>query len=107
MGENFASADGVQQVGFFGPVEVAQIDHWDDLPSDLMAHLTDVSQKIAKALKQTYTCTRVGMIIAGLEVPHTHIHILPVDHLSDFDFAVGVVQRGGDGFQQLSILIRP
>lgn len=64
----------------------AEIDHWDDLPDDLNAHLMAVSKKIAKALKAVYQPVRVGLVIAGLEVPHTHLHLLPVDAMSDFDF---------------------
>lgn len=64
----------------------AEIDHWDDLPADTAAHLMHVSQKMAKALKATFPSLRVGMAIAGLEVPHTHIHVFPVDSISDFDF---------------------
>ena len=64
-----------------------EIDHWDDLPTEIMTHLFQVCQKITKGLKKAFPATRVGMIIAGLEVPHTHIHLLPVDNLSDFDFA--------------------
>lgn len=64
----------------------AEIDHWDDLPADTAAHLMNISQKMAKALKVAFPSLRVGMAIAGLEVPHTHIHVFPVDAISDFDF---------------------
>ena len=64
-----------------------QIDHWDDLPDELASHLMVVSKKVAKAIKKAYPCTRVGMTIAGLEVPHTHLHLLPIDSLTDFDFS--------------------
>ena len=65
----------------------AEIDHWDDLPAPLANHLMSVAQRITKALKAVYPCQRVGLIIAGLEVPHTHIHLLPIDQLSDLSFA--------------------
>ncbi len=65
----------------------AEIDHWDDLPAPLANHLMGVAQRITKALKAVYPCQRVGLIIAGLEVPHTHIHLLPIDQLSDLSFA--------------------
>ena len=64
-----------------------QIDHWDDLTDDIAAHLMLVAKKITKAIKKVYPCTRVGLIIAGLEVPHTHLHLIPVDSMSDFDFS--------------------
>lgn len=66
-----------------------EVDQWSDLPLDLAAHLMQVSHKVANALKVAYPATRVGLMIAGLEVPHTHIHLVPMDSMSDlnFDFA--------------------
>jgi histidine triad (HIT) family protein len=63
-----------------------EIDHWNDLPLDLAAHLMQVSHKIANALKLAYPARRVGLMIAGLEVPHTHIHLVPVDSMGDLSF---------------------
>ncbi|CBL45012.1 Histidine triad (HIT) family protein [gamma proteobacterium HdN1] len=65
----------------------AEIDHWDDLPDELAAHLMLVSKKMAKALKKAYPSARVGMAIAGLEVPHVHLHVFPINTLNDFDFS--------------------
>jgi histidine triad (HIT) family protein len=65
----------------------AEIDHWDDLPESVAARLMVVSQRIARALKALYEPTRVGLLIAGLEVPHTHLHVVPIDELGDLSFA--------------------
>ena len=64
-----------------------EVDQWTDLPEDVMAHLTHVSQKISHALKLAFPCKRIGMMIAGLEVPHTHIHLVPMDSMEDLSFA--------------------
>lgn len=64
-----------------------EIDHWHDLPEALAQHLMSVSKKIAKAIETAYPSERVGMMIAGLEVPHTHIHLMPIDGMDDMDFA--------------------
>lgn len=64
----------------------AEIDHWHDLPEALALHLMSVSKKIAKAIESAYPSERVGMMIAGLEVPHTHIHLMPVDSMGDMEF---------------------
>ncbi len=64
-----------------------EIDHWNDLPVDLAAHLMKVSHSIANALKVAYPAKRVGMMIAGLEVPHTHLHIVPIDSMEDLSFS--------------------
>jgi histidine triad (HIT) family protein len=64
-----------------------EIDHWNDLPLDLASHLMQVSHKIANAIKVVFPARRVGMMIAGLEVPHTHIHLVPLDSMNDMNFA--------------------
>lgn len=64
-----------------------EIDHWHDLPDALAQHLMIVSKKISKAVEQAFPSARVGLMIAGLEVPHTHIHLIPVDSMADMDFA--------------------
>lgn len=64
-----------------------EIDQWSDLPVDLAAHLMTVSHKIANAMKGIFPCTRIGVMIAGLEVPHTHIHLVPIDSMDDLNFA--------------------
>jgi histidine triad (HIT) family protein len=63
-----------------------EIDHWVDLPADLAAHLMRVSQTLAKALSKAFPARRVGLMIAGLEVPHTHIHLVPMDNMEDLSF---------------------
>ena len=64
-----------------------EIDHWIDCPDELRDHLFGVSQAIARALDGAYGATRVGLMIAGLEVPHLHIHVVPMDGVHDLDFA--------------------
>ncbi len=64
----------------------AEIDHWLDLPPELNAHLAQVAQAIGKGLQQAFRPTKVGLMIAGLEVPHVHLHCIPVDELGDLDF---------------------
>lgn len=62
-----------------------EIDHWDDLPAELAAHLMRVSQKLSKALKRAFNPERVGLMIVGLDVPHVHIHLFPANAVTDFD----------------------
>jgi histidine triad (HIT) family protein len=64
-----------------------EIEHWVDLEPDLLARLTSVSQAIGKAIDEAFHPTKVGMMIAGLEVPHVHLHVVPIDTVHDLDFA--------------------
>lgn len=64
-----------------------EIDHWIDCPPDLRDHLMDVSQTIGVAIQNVYNPAKVGFMIAGLEVPHLHVHLVPIDGVRDLDFA--------------------
>ena len=64
-----------------------EVNHWDDVPSETAAHLMIVAQKIAKAIKAVIPCKRIGISVIGLEVPHTHIHLIPIDNMGDLNFS--------------------
>jgi len=68
-------------------VPIDEIDHWLDCPPDLRDHLAGASQTIGHALQKVYQPERVGLMIAGLEVPHLHVHLVPIDTVRDMDFA--------------------
>lgn len=63
-----------------------EIDHWVDLPPALLSHLILTAQKVAGALQKAFPCVKVGLVIVGLEVPHCHIHLSPIDHIGDLNF---------------------
>tara|TARA_R110000824_G_scaffold336_3_gene1910 strand:- start:70909 stop:71328 length:420 start_codon:yes stop_codon:yes gene_type:complete len=65
-----------------------EVNHWDDVPAQTAAHIMLVSQKIAKAIKAVIPCKRIGVSIIGLEVPHTHIHLIPIDNMGDLNFSL-------------------
>jgi histidine triad (HIT) family protein len=64
-----------------------EIDHWLDCPDDLRDHLFSVAQRIGRAIQSAWQPERVGLMIAGLEVPHLHIHVVPMWGVDDLDFA--------------------
>lgn len=68
-------------------VPIEEVDHWVDLSPALSLHLFEVSHRIGKALQAVFPCERVGMIIAGYEVNHCHIHLIPTQNLGQFNFA--------------------
>jgi histidine triad (HIT) family protein len=75
------------QAGHTLVVPIAEVDNWVDLDDDTLAHLTKVSKTIAVAQQETFNPERVGMMIAGLEVPHVHLHVIPINGMHDLDFA--------------------
>lgn len=82
-----------------------EIDHWDDLPAELSAHLMTVSRTLAKALKKAYPCERVGLMLVGLEVPHVHVHLVPLDAMEDIQ-VVGLSQATPDALAAAAQRVR-
>lgn len=68
-------------------VPIQEVDHWLDLDPELNGHLMAVSQRIGQAQMAAFSPTRIGLMIAGLEVPHVHLHVVPIDGVHDMDFA--------------------
>lgn len=67
-------------------VPIAEIDHWLDVPADLQVHLFDVARRIGEAQMQALRPERIGLMVAGFEVPHCHIHVCPVNSMADMSF---------------------
>ena len=64
-----------------------EIDHWLDLPPEVNKHLIEIGQIIGLAQMTVYEPLRIGIVIAGLEVPHTHLHVIPMNGMKDLDFS--------------------
>jgi len=63
-----------------------EVEHWIDLDPELLAHFVEVSRVIGQAQESGFSPERVGLMIAGLEVPHVHIHVVPMRSSQDLDF---------------------
>lgn len=64
----------------------AEVEHWVDLPAATSDHLFRVASIIGKAINAEFKPTKVGMTLIGLEVPHVHVHLVPIDQPSHMDF---------------------
>ena len=64
-----------------------EVVHWLDLEPGLAQHLFAVAQSVGRGIQRAFRPTKVGLVIVGLEVPHVHLHVSPIDRLSDLDFA--------------------
>ncbi|MFT5121396.1 MAG: histidine triad (HIT) family protein [Kiritimatiellia bacterium] len=62
-------------------------DYIFDLDDDILAGLLVVARPIARAIEQCVDCSRIGLMVAGLEVPHTHVHLVPISSVGDLNFA--------------------
>jgi len=65
----------------------AEVDQWVDAGVDLLAHLTGVSHAIGAAVREVWRPPRVGLLVAGFEVAHLHLHVFPAWDMAAFDFA--------------------
>jgi diadenosine tetraphosphate (Ap4A) HIT family hydrolase len=63
-----------------------EVDHWVDAEPELLAHLTSVARTVGAAVREVWQPPRVGLIVAGFEVPHLHIHVFPAWEMAAFDF---------------------
>ena len=64
-----------------------EVEHWVDLSPYIASHLFEVSHRISRALSIAFPCEKVGLIIAGYEVNHSHIHLIPTTHMGQLSFA--------------------
>jgi diadenosine tetraphosphate (Ap4A) HIT family hydrolase len=65
----------------------AEVDQWQDVDPETINKVMGVSQLIGRAVCRAFGAQRAGVIIAGLEVPHLHVHVFPAYNLTDFGFA--------------------
>lgn len=63
-----------------------EVDFIFDLDDDTLAGLQLFAKKVAQAMKQVLPCKRIGVAVIGLEVPHTHIHLIPMNTMNDINF---------------------
>lgn len=78
-----------------------EVDKVFDLDEDTYLSLMKFSRKVAKALEKTVSCKRIGVAIIGLEVPHVHVHLIPLNQMSDMDFGKKVTLTS-DEFETLA-----
>lgn len=84
-----------------------EIDHWLDLEPALLTHLASTAQTIGKAQMAAFKPTRIGLLLAGLEVPHVHFHVVPIREAHDLDFGnqdpnpdPAMMTQAGDSLRQ-------
>ena len=66
-----------------------EVDNLFDLPPDYLSELLVFAQPIAKAIERSFRCNRCGISVVGLEVPHAHIHLVPINSMDDLNFTRG------------------
>lgn len=83
-----------------------EVDYIFDLNAEDTADLHVFARKVAKAIDDVIPCTRVGVAVVGLEVPHTHIHLVPINNVSDINFARPKLELESEEFESIAALIK-
>jgi diadenosine tetraphosphate (Ap4A) HIT family hydrolase len=83
-----------------------EVDHWIDCEPGLREHLLDVAREIGQAQQKVYRPERIGLVIAGLEVPHLHLHVVPINSAADLDFTKAASTVDRDDLEESASSIR-
>tara|TARA_Y100000991_G_scaffold51950_1_gene37790 strand:+ start:5624 stop:6016 length:393 start_codon:yes stop_codon:yes gene_type:complete len=82
-----------------------EIDYIFDIESDAYSRLWLFAKKVAQAQKKVISCERIGVAVIGLEVPHAHIHLVPINGVNDIDFSKPKLSLSKKEMQQIGIAI--
>jgi len=87
-------------------VPKTQIDYLFDLDDSLLSDLMVFAKKVAQKMQRAITCERIGVAVIGLEVPHAHIHLVPLDTVGDIDFSQPKIQLSTEEMAEIADSIR-
>ena len=87
-------------------VPKAQIDYLFDLDDSLLSDLMLFAKKVAQKMERAIPCERIGVAVIGLEVPHAHIHLVPLDTVGDIDFGQPKLQLSTEEMAEIADSIR-
>lgn len=83
-----------------------EVDYLFDVDDELLGGMMVFAKKLARAIDKTIPCKRVGVAVLGLEVPHAHIHLIPINKLSDIDFSRPKLKFTHEELAETASLIR-
>ena len=82
-----------------------EVDYIFDIEDELLTHLHLFAKKVAKAMKEVIECEKIGMAVIGLDVRHTHIHLVPLKEVGDLNFARPKLELPQERMQEIANLI--
>ena len=83
-----------------------EVDYLFDLDDRLLAGINVFAKKIAKAIDKVTDCKRIGVAVVGLEVPHAHIHLIPINGIYDIDFSKPKLKLSDAEFKEIMEMIK-
>ena len=83
-----------------------EVDYIFDLDDDRLADLMNFAKYVARKMDKVFDCARIGVTVIGLEVPHTHIHLMPINGIADMDFGKDKLSFEEEEMKRIAKLIR-
>lgn len=87
-------------------VPKTEIDYFFDIEDNLLSKMLVFTKKIAKAIKKTIECKKISMSVIGLEVPHAHIHLIPINKMSDANFSNDPIKMSDEDMHKICMAIK-
>ena len=78
-----------------------EVDNLFDLPMDYLKNILEFAQPIAKAIEKSFDCDRCGLIVIGLDVPHAHIHLIPINSSNDLNFTQSKAKASDEALKKV------
>lgn len=82
-----------------------EVDYIFDVEDELYLELMKFAKRVARAIERTVECERIGVTVIGLEVPHAHVHLIPINGINDMNFAKPKLNLSKDEFEELAAQI--
>lgn len=83
-----------------------EINHWIDMPQELGARVMTAGQIVGRGIQKAFDPIKVGVMVAGLEVPHVHYHLIPIHQISDLNFALQKADTAPEELEDAAAKIR-
>lgn len=82
-----------------------EVDLFFDMPEEYLSGILAFAQPIAKAIEKSFDCNRCGISVVGLEVPHAHLHLVPINEADDLNFTRGKLKLSGEELKEIQSLL--
>ena len=87
-------------------VPLQEVDYIFDLPQDILTAMLPFAQRVARAIETVVPCKRIGLAVVGIEVPHAHMHLVPLQEVGSLDFGLPRLSLSPAVYQELAAAIR-
>lgn len=103
--ENFLAFLDIQPLvrGHVLVIPKKEVDYIFDMEDDLLGEMMQFSKRVSKKIKSAFPCKKVGVCVIGLEVPHAHIHLIPMNNVSDMNFAKEKLSLSNEELKEIAL----